>query len=602
MLEEFNLLMFLIFCPIAAGLLCLFMPDRLKALTKLIAGVVTLASLGLSIFIFINKPMAWGSGLHTIFIADNLSAFIAIAISVFGLLVTIYSFGFIEKAFGRYFGYVLMTLGSSFGAVYANDLIALTVFWGFLAVLLYLMVSMKDTDRALSSAKKALIMIGGTDAAMLFGIGLIWATSGTFTMSAINLKLDSAFSYLAYFSIVAAAFAKAGAMPFHSWLPDVAEDGPIPVTAYLPASLDKLLGIYLLARVSLSLFVMNDITNLVLLISGSLTIVLAVIFALVQHDMKKLLGYHAVSQVGYMVLGIGTGNPIGIAGGIFHMLNHAIYKSCLFLSAGCVEKKAGTTDLAKLGGLAKFMPVTFACFLVASLSISGIPPFNGFVSKWMIYQGIVELGAGSHVWIFCLVAAMFGSALTVASFMKLLHAVFLGRKSESLGDVKEAGLSMLIPIAVLAILCLALGVFAFTFPLPDFIFPALGLSPNFLGVWKPVAATVLLAIGIIFGFLAYALIKTSKFRVTGTFIGGEDPAGLARVTGTEFYDTISDMKGLGALCNKESRGELDIYIGAKKAVLLLARSFQRLHNGILPTYLVWVLLGMAALFVYFYFR
>src|SRR4030042_5389712 len=114
--------------------------------------------------------------------------------------------------------------------------------------------------------------------------------------------------------------------------------------------------------------------------------------SLIQHDLKRLLGYHAVSQVGYMVLGIGTGNPIGIAGGLFHMLNHAIYKSCLFLSGGSVEKKAGTTELDKLGGFAKIMPITFVTFVIASLAISGVPPFNGFASKWMIYQGIIEIG------------------------------------------------------------------------------------------------------------------------------------------------------------------------------------------------------------------
>ncbi len=603
MLGDLNLLIFLVAYPIIAGAACLLVPDKFARIVKLAAALAVSVSIFVSVFVFMQKPMTWESGRYTVFVADNLSAFVAIAISFFALLVTVYSFGSVERALGRYFGYLLMTLGASYGAVYANDLIALAVFWGFLAVLLYLLVNMNDTEGSSAAAKKALIIIGGTDAAMLFGIALIWGITGTFTMDAIKLKLDGALPYIAYFSIAAAAFAKAGAMPFHSWLPDVAERGPTSVTAYLPASLDKLLGIYLLARASLGLFVMNDVSNLVLLVSGSITIVLAVIFALVQHDMKKLLGYHAISQVGYMVLGIGTGNPIGIAGGLFHMLNNTIYKSCLFLSAGCVEKRTGTTDLAKLGGLAKYMPVTFAAFMVASLSISGIPPFNGFVSKWMIYQGIVELGASSHIWIFCLVCAMFGSALTIASFMKLLHAIFLGRKSDSLRDVKEAGVSMTIPIAILAVLCAGFGIFAFAVPLPVVIFPALGISsPEFLGTWNPVVATILLAAGILFGFLAYAVIKTSKFRTADTFIGGEDPSLLARVTGAEFYDTISDIKPIGGLCERERAGGLDPYIAVRNIVLFFTRAFQRLHNGILPTYLVWALLGMAALFVYIYLR
>ena len=150
----------------------------------------------------------------------------------------------------------------------------------------------------------------------------------------------------------------------------------------------------------------------ILLITGAVTIIYAVMVALVQHDLKRLLGYHAVSQVGYMVLGIGTGNPIGIAGGLFHMVNHAIYKSCLFLSAGAVEKRAHTTDLSKLGGLSKYMPITFVSFLIASLAISGIPPLNGFFSKWMIYQGIIATATNKNpLWIIWLVCAMFGLSL-----------------------------------------------------------------------------------------------------------------------------------------------------------------------------------------------
>jgi len=141
-----------------------------------------------------------------------------------------------------------MTLGCSMGAVYANNLIILVVFWGMLAALLYLLVSSDGTVKASASAKKALIIIGGTDACLIFAIGLIWKMSGTFLMEGLHISLNSPFAYISYICIVIAAFAKAGAMPFHSWLPDVAQNGPAPVTAYLPASVDKLLGIYLLAK------------------------------------------------------------------------------------------------------------------------------------------------------------------------------------------------------------------------------------------------------------------------------------------------------------------------------------------------------------------
>ena len=592
-----NPLLLLVSVPIAAGILCLFLPDRLKAVTRLLVFAVTSASLAGSVYVFIKKPLYWQCCGSNVFLVDNLSAFIGMGIALFALLTAIYSFGFIEKSFGRYFGYVLMTLGSSFGVAFANDLLVLLTFWGFLGGTLYLLVNIQGTDKASAAAKKALIVIGGTDAVMLFGIALIWNITGTFSMDKINLSLDGPTAYIAFLCLAIAAFAKAGVMPFHSWVPDVAEDGPTPVTAYLPASLDKLLGIYLLSRVALHMFVMNAVSNTILLAVGAVTIIFAVVIALVQHNMKRLLGYHAVSQVGYMVLGIGTGTAIGIAGGLFHMLNNAIYKSCLFFAGGNVEKKAGTADLAKLGGLAKYMPVTFACFMVASLSISGIPPFNGFVSKWMIYQGIIEsAGANNPAWALWLACAMFGSALTLASFMKLLHTIFLGRQAKGLKDVREVGFSMSFPIIVLACLCLIFGVFAFKIPIPLFIAPSIGAGIAYLGIWKSVIATILIIVGILAGLLIYLRFKPGQFRTVKSFVGGEEADDLGRVSGVEFYDTIKDMKGFKTLYKKEETKSFDIYEVASKGTFSFSKLLQWLHNGILPTYLVWCLMGMIVLF------
>jgi len=590
--------------PVISGLFCLILPDRARAVIKLFALSVTAFSFVLSIVVFTGKrPASYMLGPGPFLIADNLSAFITMAVAFFALLVTIYSCGFIQKNFGRYFGYTLMALGAALGVALSNNMIALLVFWGFMAAILYLLVSIKGTDRAASSAKKALIMIGGTDAIMIFGIGILWKMTGSFAMDKVHLPLNGFLPYLAFLSIAIACFAKSGAVPLHSWLPDVAEDALTPVSAYLPASLDKLLGIYLLARASINLFEMSPVSNFILLAVGSITIILAVMMALVQHDFKKLLGYHAVSQVGYMVLGIGTGSAIGIAGALFHMINNAVYKACLFMGAGAVEKRTDTTDLSKLGGLSKFMPVTFACFLIASLSISGIPPFNGFVSKWMIYQSIIELGSRNNpMWIIWLSCAMFGSALTIASFMKLLHAVFMGRMDRGLNNIKEVGFAMLIPMAALAVICPVFGIFSFSLPLPLFIIPSLPAPIAFIGTWAPVAATVLIGVGIVAGILLYWMFRTAKFRVTETFIGGEDPDKLERVSGTEFYNTVKDINGLKQIYGKEDAGSLDIYNISKAAILFFTDRFQRLHNGILPTYMVWCLLGMVLMFLALFLR
>ncbi|MDP3790786.1 MAG: proton-conducting transporter membrane subunit [Candidatus Omnitrophota bacterium] len=597
---QVNFLAYTIGLPILVGLICLFISDKIKVITRLLASITAVIIFAASILIFIRQPLYWPPIHNPTFAVDSLSALAALGVSFFALIVTIYSLGFIERNNGRYFGYVLVALGSSLAVVYANNLIVLAVFWGILAALLYLLVSIDGTLKAAASAKKALIIIGGTDALMIFAIGLIWKMSGSFLIEGTHIELDCPFAYIAYLCIAIAAFAKAGAMPFHSWLPDVAKDGPTSVAAYLPASLDKFLGIYLLAKASLSLFVMNDISNTFLLLIGALTVIVAVAIALIQHDFKRLLGYHAVSQVGYMVLGIGTATPVGIAGGLFHMLNNAIYKSCLFLSAGAVEKRTHTTDLSKLGGLARYMPVTFICFLIASFSISGIPPFNGFVSKWMIYQGIIELGNSKNpMWIIWLVAAMFGGALTIASFMKLLHAVFLGRPSVNLPkNLKEVGLSMLLPIVILAVICIIFGIFAFAIPLSLLILPAVSEeSIAYLGTWSPGIATALIIVGILAGLLIYYISIPKKARRVGIFIGGENPDNLDRVTGAEFYDTMKDVGILNYLYKKEDRKSFDIYEVGKRTIAVFTNFLQRLHNGILPTYLVWCLLGLAVIFI-----
>jgi NADH:ubiquinone oxidoreductase subunit 5 (subunit L)/multisubunit Na+/H+ antiporter MnhA subunit len=546
---------------------------------------------------------------------DNLSMFVGIFIGIFFLLIIIYSFGFMsqKKRVIYYYSYLTLTFISSLGVVFSNNLILFMVFWGFLGLLLYLLIGFGQTENTSYTAKKAFIIIGGTDALMLLGLAFIWHLTGSLQMDRISITLNTKIAVLAYMCLAVGAFAKAGAMPFHTWVPDTAQDAPTPVVAFLPASLDKLLGIYFLARISLYMFKMSPALNTVLMMIGSFTIVAAVMMALIQHDLKRLLGYHAVSQVGYMVLGIGTGNPIGIAGGLFHMLNNAIYKSCLFLSGGIVEKEAGTTNLKKLGGLAKIMPITFVTFLIASLAISGVPPLNGFASKWMIYQGIIKTAEnGGYLWIIYLAAAMFGSSLTLASFMKLIHAVFLGQpakeqpwinqvltKAEAMiNKRRETSSTMWIPPVLLAALCIIFGIFPYRIPLKIFIFPGLGEKIEFLGIWNVSLATILIIVGIIVGVIIYLLGTITKARETEAFIGGEilEKQPNMRISGTEFYNTIKEITPLDAIYRLAERKVFDIYHLGSIITFGFNKILSYLHNGILPTYLSWCLLGMIILF------
>ena len=597
-----NLLLASLIVPFIAGLVSFILPKGSKKIPSILALAASLLTFIICIGIFSFRPASVNLGIFSFFV-DNLSAFIALFVGLFGFIIVLYSQGFMKDRLdlNKYYAYVLWTISASIGVVVSDNFLLFLSFWGILGMTLYLLIAM-GSEGASASAKKTFIIIGGSDALLLLGIAIILKINPFLEISRIHIPLTSSLATLSFVCLALGAFAKAGAMPLHTWIPDSAETAPTPVMAFLPASLDKLLGIYLLFRISTQVFIIqpNSAISLFLIIIGSITIIAAVMMALVQHNFKKLLSYHAVSQVGYMVLGIGTANPIGIAGGLFHMLNHAIYKSCLFLSGGNVERQTGTDDLSKLGGLAKLMPLSFIAFAIASFSISGIPPFNGFASKWMVYQGIIEMGkTGTKLWPLWLSAAMFGSALTLASFMKLIHAIFLGQpSSKKVAQTKEAPATMTISSLVLAGLCVLFGVFAFQIPIKLFIAPSIDAQLNFSGIWNSSLATIFILVGLFVGFIIYVL-GSLKTREVSQFIGGEDLEKNIQMkpSGVEFYNSIREMPFLRSMYKKAEAKLFDIYEQGKNLTFSINSFFRYLHNGVLPTYCVWVLLAMIVIFL-----
>jgi len=469
-----TILILFILIPLISGVLIFFLPKSLRRIFVLLIAIVDFS---MAIFLF-NKEVIcsipWaGFGMDFSLRLNHFSGFIILAASFFSLLVVVYSFKFFKDKdkLSQFYMYLLVSLSLVNGAVLANNLILLLFFWEGLLLTLFGMIAMGG-KMAFKTATKALVIVAVSDLCLMAGIALTGHLAGTLVISEINLPLGS-LSSLAFILLVIGAVSKAGSMPFHSWIPDAAKDAPLPFMAILPASLEKLLGIYFLSRICLEMFKLNPDSwlSIMLMIIGAITIFLAVMMALVQKNYKKLLSYHAISQVGYMILGIGTALPIGIVGGLFHMLNHALYKSCLFLTAGSVEKQVGTTDLEKLGGLIKKMPLTFVFFAVAALSISGVPPFNGFFSKELVYHAARERGMVFYI------VAVTGAFLTAASFLKLGHAVFLGKLLPEHKDVKEAPVTMLVPMGILAFICVFFGVFNYL-PLHNFIQPILGARLN----------------------------------------------------------------------------------------------------------------------------
>ncbi|MFC1806432.1 proton-conducting transporter membrane subunit, partial [Planctomycetota bacterium] len=450
-------------------------------------------------------------------------------------------------------------------------------------------------------AGKVPVMVGGKPLLMATGTAFMQQLPSTTGLGAV-----------AFLLIFAGAIAKAGAMPLHTWIPSSSEGAPLPVMAFLPASLDKLLGICLLARAALQFFTVTWELQLVVMIVGAVTVLGAVMMAMIQHDLRKLLAFHAVSQVGYMVLGIGTLTLVGVIGGLFHMLNHAIYKCCLFLMAGSVRHRTGTSDLEKLGGLARLMPFTFLAAVVAALAISGVPPLNGFASKWMVYQGI--LATGSKVAPLFLIAAVFGSALTLASFVKVIHSVFFGRPSDLVAkaQVRESPPSMVVPMLWLAFLCIGFGVVA-AFPVTRLVAPWVGdLNPGLfpaksqplaelMGVWYASSsqATVLLLVGLILGAIFYLIGRVGKARVARPFIGGE-LAGTDeyRVPGTGFYDSVRSLPLLGGMYRDAEQEAYDVYHLGGRYGYTLVQQLRGIHTGVLAVYVGWCILGLALVLLY----
>jgi formate hydrogenlyase subunit 3/multisubunit Na+/H+ antiporter MnhD subunit len=609
-------LQLLIIIPLAAGVLFFAIPDRYYMVKGILALAATLVTGYLAVAIYsadpqmtaqgeifsrscmalLNADLLQNAGEFLTFTLDGLSKLVILFISILALLILIYTLVYNRTArVNNYYPWFLITLGCSYGAVLSDNLILFVMFWGILGITLYKLIPGKD-EKSSAAAKKTMILIGASDTIMLVGIAMLWRLTDTLSINNISLETNNILTVTAFLALLVGSFTKAGAFPFHSWVPDYSESAPASSTALLPASLDKLLGIYFLARLTTDLFVMTDGIKFILLTAGVITIITAVLMALMQHDCKRLLGYHAVSQVGYMIVGFGLGSLVGVAAGLFHMINNAIYKSGLFLSTGAVERQTGKSDITELGGLSKAMPVTFAASLIFALSISGVPPFNGFASKWMIYQGIIDFGAGdglaSSLWILWLGLAVLGSALTLASFVKFIGGIFLGRRDPAMAKIREVPFLMWFPMAVLALFCVVFGVFATGVIIPKLFTPVVD-SLTFSGLWSSSFVSLLVLISIILGFLIYLATGKKKFRTEENFIGGEQMEKLgASFPAPEFYKTFSEFRLFSRIYQRAEEKAFDIYDLSKKAVFWLSGGLSNAHTGVLPGYVIWVCAGM----------
>jgi NADH-quinone oxidoreductase subunit L len=604
-----NLLLSSLLIPAVSALIVFLLPKKWM-FRELFTVAIAILNLVIALSLFgkdLSLTFPWGGGWGFAFDlkVNSFNSFVLTASAGFGVLISLYSMYFMEgKAkLSQFYAYVLLTLAQVNGVLLSDNLILMLFFWEGLLLTLFGFIIIGG-EHSFSTAVKAFIINGLADLCMVAGIGLTGYLAGTYSMSSISLPVGGLAS-LAFVLLMIGAIAKAGAMPFHSWIPNAAIDAPLPFMAFIPASLEKLVGIYFLSKICLNLFKLDPSSWLstLLMIIGAVTILLAVMMALIQKDFKKLLSYHAISQVGYMILGIGTAVPAGIIGGIFHMINNAMYKEGLFLSGGCVEKQAGTTDLNRLGGLASKMPITFICFLITAVSISGVPPFNGFFSKELVYDGALERN-----WIFY-AAALLGSFLTAASFLKLGHSAFFGKLARDKENVKEAHWTMLTPMLVLAGFCIFFGIYN-VYPIEHLIRPVLGNIPgehHFSGMPSNMFLIVMTLVVLLVAFLNHRY----GFKKSGSGLGAADHIHHAPVLNylynkaeAGFFDPYNWVVkivywcSLGAFRVDRANDWIFNKLSVKTAKGV-SSGISKCHTGNFSLYVVWSFVGLIALIVWF---
>ena len=524
-------------------------------------------------------PLTATTSLSVQFSLTSLGNLLSIGTGILAVLITLYAFRSLAgtRGEGRFYACLIGVLAGACMVGWAGNFLVLLVGWELVAVMLWLLANQGSTEPR-QGARRIFAVLGLADACLMLAVALMLSlgvagvspAAGTASTPLYNLALPAVSTpllpyglgwrgYAIYALLLAAALAKAGAVPLHS------SHAAAPVPASLPAAVDKLLGIYLLARVTLDVFRPDPVVQSVLLAVGAVTLLTGVFMAMMQHNLRRLLSLHAVSQVGYVVLGIATGTALGVVGAVLHMLNNAVYKSGLFLMSGSVIRATGSEKIEDMGGLARKLPVTFVCGSVAAAAISGVPPFNGFVSKWLIYNGALSMNSAAGL--LMLVVAVFGSALTLASFIKVLYSAFLSRTPTAARPEPRESFWMAAPMVALAAACLVLGLWpqgvinALIVPGVQHSMPqvaaelatgtvlAVNVGGQTRGLWSLSSAMLLVLLGLVGGGLVLLLITKRKVRVVRPFISGEVVTNddRFRLPGTGFYETIRRLPVLGAL-------------------------------------------------------
>lgn len=469
--------------PLTGAFLIMITGRFVKGLNKYIASAVLLLLAFISIYsaltlrgdISVYKAGGWEPvnkipiGIYMVL--DSLTVIVLCIINVIGFLSALYSISYMNKYTAENYFYALFCLmvAGMNGVVVSGDLFNIFVFLEISVISAYALVAFGVESNELEASFKYQVLGGLASFLILFGIGFIYWKTKTLNISDIRQAFESGYDpryYLFVQILILIGFGlKAAIIPFHAWLPDAHSSAPSPISAMLSGVLIKAVGIYVIIRLFFNMFVITESMAFLITCLGTISMVAGVLLAIGQWDIKRLLAYHSISQMGYVVMSVGIGMimlsrgtmretaALAIAGGLFHLINHAVFKGLLFLNAGSIEYSTGTRDLKKMGGLAASMPATSSTSFIASMSISGIPPFNGFFSKLLIIIAAVMAG-------FYLLAALavIVSIITLASFLKFQRYAFYNVPSAgNPGKLKEVPFPMVLSMVILSVLCVLLS-------------------------------------------------------------------------------------------------------------------------------------------------
>jgi len=399
---------------------------------------------------------------------DLLGVFMVFSIVLLGLFVVVYSFSYMEHdtRLAEYYSLLLLMIAGMVGIALAGDFFTFFIFWELMCISSYVLVAFRrERWGPIEAGFKYLIMSALGANLILLGMSLLYGMAGNVNFAYMSVGIDwetaGVWAYLAFILLFLGFGIKAAIVPMHTWLPDAHPEAPSPISAMLSGMVIET-GLYGLVRLLFVVFMPNAILlprgpemfKYIVAVFSILTMTIGNIMALLQKDIKRLLAYSSIAQMGYMLVGVASGTTYGLLGCFLHVFNHSLMKGLAFLASGAMIHRVGTRNLDEMKGLGHSMPITTMALTISLLGLGGVPSTNGFVSKFILFCSALEPGV--NMWWLTLIGVL-NSAFSMAYYLPII--IRLITRPENPSKLKEAPVSMLIPMCIMAILIIVLGVY-----------------------------------------------------------------------------------------------------------------------------------------------